>query len=382
MSNILNTKYAPADRAPKEEIERQISLFKNNEVLNKFLNRVPAIFLIINKYRQIVYMNKEALEFTNLEDIVSVIGQRPGELMGCVHSHEEEGGCGTSESCTYCGAINAVLESQKGKSSINECRLTLGTEEKPFDLRVWASPLTIEEEKFSAVTFQDIQDEKWRSFLERIFFHDILNTATGLQGTINLLINYKEKINTDELMRRVELITKNLIEEIQSQQLLIAAENNMLNISPSTFNSVELLEEIVGIYEQHDLSDGKILKISPHSEAVEITSDRILLRRIIGNMTKNALEAVPKKETITLSCDVVGENINYWVNNPGFIPRNIQLQIFNRSFSTKGHGRGLGTYSMKLLSSFLNGKVSFTTSNENGTTFNATFPINLSKHIN
>ena len=115
--------------------------------------------------------------------------------------------------------------------------------------------------------------------------------------------------------------------------------------------------------------------IAQDSKDVEITSDRTLLRRILGNMIKNAIEAVPENSTITLGCKVEGEKINYWVHNPGFIPRNIQLQIFNRSFSTKGHGRGLGTYSMKLLSSFLNGTVMFTTSEEKGTTFNVTIPI-------
>ena len=31
------------------------------------------------------------------------------------------------------------------------------------------------------------------------------------------------------------------------------------------------------------------------------------------------------------------------------VPEDVKLQIFQRSFSTKGPGRGLGTYSMKLL---------------------------------
>jgi len=246
-------------------------------------------------------------------------------------------------------------------------------------LRIWASPFIIYNEDFTAVTLQDIQNEKWRSFLERIFFHDILNTATGLQGTIDLLINYKEKVNTDELMERIGNITKSLIEEIQSQQLLILAENNILELSQSFFTSLEILNDVVKIYENHDLTKGKILMIAPHSKDVEITSDRTLLRRIMGNMTKNAVEAVPENSTITLGCMIEGEKIKYWVHNPGFIPRKIQLQIFNRSFSTKGRGRGLGTYSMKLLSSFLNGKVTFTTSEESGTTFNITIPINLNK---
>lgn len=375
MTSKLNTKFAPAERENREELERKIAIFRDNAILNEYLNKVPAVFLILNKYRQIVYMNNGALEFTGLGDITSIIGERPGEVLGCIHSRREEGGCGTADSCTYCGAINAVLESQKGKSSVKECRLILGNDEKSYDLRVWASPLVLNNEDFTAVTLQDIQNEKWRSFLERIFFHDILNTATGLQGTIDLLINFKDKVNTDELMERARRITNNLIKEIQSQQLLIAAENDVLEISPAIFSSVEILNDVIKTYENDDLTKGKILKIAPQSKDVEITTDQTLLRRILGNMIKNAIEAVPENSTITIGCKVDGEKINYWVHNPGFIPQNIQLQIFNRSFSTKGHGRGLGTYSMKLLSSFLKGTVTFTTSEENGTTFNVTIPI-------
>jgi sensor histidine kinase regulating citrate/malate metabolism len=183
-------------------------------------------------------------------------------------------------------------------------------------------------------------------------------------------------------MKRAERVTKNLIDEIKSQQLLTAAENNFLETTLSTFTTIEILKEVVKIYEKHDLAAGKTLKIDPSSKDIEITSDRILLRRILGNMVKNALEAVPanKNYSIILGCKTNGKNrkdIIFWVQNPGFIPRDVQLQIFNRSFSTKGHGRGLGTYSMKLLSSFLNGTVTFETSKEKGTTFMGTYPIKL-----
>ena len=339
------------------------------------------MFLIANKYRQIVYVNKGVLEFAGLYDLSSVIGKRLGELIGCLHSTEEEGGCGTSEFCTYCGAINAVLESQKGNPAVQDCRLILGNDHHAIDLRVWASSLIINEEDFTAITLQDIQHEKWRAFLERIFFHDILNTASALSGTLQLLINYRDQVNTEELMERAEDITQDLIEEIQSQQLLNAAENNLLKITLSTFNSIEILDSIIKIYANNEIADGKALQIAPTSEAVEISSDRVLLRRILSNMTKNALEATPKDGMITLGCMIIGENIKYWVHNPGFIPRDIQLQIFNRSFSTKGKDRGLGTYSMKFLSSFLDGTVTFTTSEEKGTTFSAEYPIKLKKEF-
>jgi sensor histidine kinase regulating citrate/malate metabolism len=50
--------------------------------------------------------------------------------------------------------------------------------------------------------------------------------------------------------------------------------------------------------------------------------------------------------------------------------REVQLQLFQRSFSTKGNNRGLGTYSMKLLGEqYLNGRVDFESSTQTGTTF-------------
>lgn len=49
----------------------------------------------------------------------------------------------------------------------------------------------------------------------------------------------------------------------------------------------------------------------------------------------------------------------------------VQLQMFNRSFSTKGeHGRGFGTYTVKLLlERYLNGHVEFSSTEKEGSTF-------------
>lgn len=61
----------------------------------------------------------------------------------------------------------------------------------------------------------------------------------------------------------------------------------------------------------------------------------------------------------------------FQVLNPGVIAPEMALNIFHRSFSTKAElGRGIGTYSMKLLGEkYLKGKVSFESNEENGTVF-------------
>jgi sensor histidine kinase regulating citrate/malate metabolism len=87
-------------------------------------------------------------------------------------------------------------------------------------------------------------------------------------------------------------------------------------------------------------------------------------------MIKNALEAESGKSQVVLKCQQNGVGDRFSVHNQTFIPRDIQLQLFKRSFTTKGVGRGIGTYSMKLLGEkYLNGKVGFESTPEEGTTF-------------
>lgn len=79
-----------------------------------------------------------------------------------------------------------------------------------------------------------------------------------------------------------------------------------------------------------------------------------------------------------MGCRTEGEFVEFWVNNPNVMPRTAQLQVFQRSFSTKGSGRGLGTYSMKLISErYLKGAVAFTSCEEQGTTFLARYPRHI-----
>ena len=88
----MNTKHAPAERASKEEVLKQINTFKDDGIADKFLSKIPVVFMIVNKERQVIYMNQGAIEFTGLEDVTEVIGQRPGEICACIHSTDEEGG--------------------------------------------------------------------------------------------------------------------------------------------------------------------------------------------------------------------------------------------------------------------------------------------------
>jgi signal transduction histidine kinase len=106
-----------------------------------------------------------------------------------------------------------------------------------------------------------------------------------------------------------------------------------------------------------------------------VVTDRALLGRVIGNMLKNALEASRPGEAVTAGCERQVGQVRFWVHNSAVMPRSTQLQLFQRSFSTKGAGRGLGTYSIKLLGErYLGGRVVFSSVEGQGTTFTLVLP--------
>jgi len=370
----LHTDYAPAERADADILQQDIVLFAEDTLQHALLDAAPDIFLILNEQRQIIFANETTLKTLGVPSAEALFGLRPGEAVDCVHATENAGGCGTTEFCKNCGAVNAILSSLRGKETVNECRI-IQKNGDALDLRVWATPLTVQGKIYSIFAIKDIANEKRRRVLERIFFHDILNTAGGLQGLAEILQDSAGD-EADELKRLVFGLAEELVDEIKAQRLLLAAENGDLAIEKTKVSVRPLLHDVLNIYKEHEVTQGRYIQIDPRTPNIRLETDETLLKRVIGNMLKNALEACQPEETATMGATLSGAEIEIWVHNPAFIPRKTQLQIFQRSFSTKGAGRGLGTYSIKLLTErYLDGRVSFTTSPEAGTTFRVFFPV-------
>lgn len=375
----IGTQFAPAERAGADQLSTQSHYFNSGSPIATLLNFVPGVVLILNQQRQVVFANRAALAFAGANELEDVLGLRPGELMHCKHSGETEGGCGTTDFCRYCGAVNAILKSQEGENAVEECRILVERlkGEEAFDLRVYAHPLEVEHDPMTFLAITDIADEKRRDFLEKIFLHDIMNTATALRGFSWLLHDSEEDMEIHRTYGdRISLLTERMINEIQSHRQLLAAERGELKPAVQFVNSYVMLQDTFAIYSRPEMIERRLLHSSATSAAVNMETDPALLSRVLGNMVKNAIEATDPGELVTMGCREEGEEVVFWVHNPSFMPDNVRLQIFNRSFSTKGPGRGLGTYSIKFLTEqYLGGSVTFSTSEEVGTQFEARYPV-------
>ena len=248
--------------------------------------------------------------------------------------------------------------------------------ETALDLRIWSHPIDVQGEPYTVFSVVDASNEKRREALERIFFHDVLNTAGVVKGLADLLV--QGGIPATGIKEAAEMLAESagqLVEEISVQRMLSAAETDELSVSAQLEHSRELLTGVLHQFHGNGLARDKALVIDASAQQLEIVTDAVLLRRVLVNLVKNALEAVGAGSTVTLGAHAEGEMVCFTVHNAAVMPQAVQLQVFSRSFSTKGSGRGLGTYSIKLISErYLRGRVSFVSNEQEGTRFTVRYP--------
>ncbi len=380
LDEILDKEFEPPPlelRAGSESLRRQTRAFEDplvRSLLDAMINHV----LVLNDTRQIVYANARFLAFMGLESEDSIIGMRPGEALQCQNAEEHDAGCGMGRKCPECGAIRSILKGLVATPSEEECRITrsLDGDMEAFDFRVCATPFTAGEDRFVVFAIQDISNEKRRRALERIFFHDIMNTVGGLRNLLEFIVEEAPDENREHLDLAHDIF-KGLVDEIETQKVLLAAETGELVPRFAPINSRDLLASIQMTYKRHESAADRTLVLAQQSAAVSFVTDQSLARRVLGNMVKNALEAENAGGRVTIGCDydpAQGE-VAFWVHNRSVMPYEVQLQVFQRSFTTKGEGRGLGAYSIKLLGEkYLRGRVSFESSLEQGTIFRVVWP--------
>ena len=367
----LTTKFASPERSSPKEIKEYGERLLKKKVFVESINAFPEIVMFLDKNRQVVFCNEALLEKMDIKDSMTLVGKRPGEIFDCINAQKESGGCGTSSFCAECGAVKAILSSQSGNKCVEECRLTIKTNkgQEALDLRVWAVSLEIDSEVFTVFTLKDIGDEKRRELLQRTFFHDILNDS-------GIISAYSENmrdgiLKTDENAGvKVLSIIGRMIDTIMGQRDLLSAEEGKLKVLKKEFLVFEFLDEIRQNYSVSKWGKDKEIVVEYKEGKERIVSDRTLLGRVMINLLKNALEASNPGDKVTIGHRKEDQKNIFYVNNPDVMDKSVQLQIFQRSFSTKGNGRGVGTYSVKLFTEqYLKGEAYFISGEDGGTTF-------------
>jgi hypothetical protein len=370
--DVQETQFLPAPRAKATELEAQRALLLEIDAPTT-LEPLPLAVYILNDQRQIVWLNKKAREAVQVDH---ALGLRPGEALGCANSHLTPGGCGTSTLCTFCGAPSAIVRAIEGAEGADECVINrhddLGLD--ALNLLVWTAPLDVPGHRFILMTTSDISSRKRHEVLERLFYHDIGNTITGIQAMLDILQHPEDDPGTDYL-GLLKSAADQLADEIASQRILRAVEDSSLASEPDWTKLEAIVDQAIALFRYPLYGRDIVIEKVAETTWPTILTDEVLLRRIMVNMLKNAVEASGRGDAIRIGFRNEGDGLAIWVWNPAVMGEETKRRVFERSYSTKGRGRGLGTYGMKLSAErYLGGRVRFESAPGEGTRFELWLP--------
>lgn len=371
-----NTFFAPPEKADENELDFEIDIISSSPVMSGLLHTVSGLLAIVNEHRQIVALNDSFLKMLGIIDPAESLGLRPGELLNCIHCHDEPAGCGTTRYCSTCGAAIAMVASFKtGQPAEEICALSAKINgcDTELVLNVKSQCIDIEGRRFILLFLQDITTHMHRAALERTFFHDLNNMLGILTGATELLTMNP----SSEVVDVVQKAALRLKREVDIQKFLLREESTDYKIVLQRVTTKEIIKELKTFFSSHPLCSDREIKFTLNYPDLSFSTDVTLLIRILSNMIINALEATDKNGFIKVTIEKLYESLRFSVWNEGEIPPGVAVRIFQRNFSTKAEeGRGTGTYSMKLLGEkILKGKVTFFSSAEEGTTFTFVCPL-------
>lgn len=219
-----------------------------------------------------------------------------------------------------------------------------------------------------------------KSFLSRVS-HELKTPMIGILGGIDL-------ISKSDSIEKIQSYTKMLSDSANQLMPLIEnivdiskLESSQMDIYLETFDINDLLLEIVKIYENK--ANNKNLDfffINKINKNTLIYTDEIKLRKILSNILNNAIEftndgfvEISSEIELTETNKVI---IKFVVKDTGIgIKKEFHNKIFNsfeqdeNYLKRKHQGLGLGLSLAKEFISLLNGKISFISEENQGTTF-------------
>lgn len=373
------THFAPVERSDPEDLKKDIRILDSSPFVDGMMRVTGGLLAILNDQRQVLAFNEAFAESLGIEDPEAVFGLRPGEVLQCIYAQEAKGGCGTGRFCVTCGAAIAIMASLRSqRTEQRECVATLQRGGKTEDLYfiVHCSPITVEEKRYYLFFLQDVTVSQNRAALERMFFHDVKNMIGALTLNTHLMTSLPNEQDRQASQLRIQRIADYLDKEVEMQRVLTYNDAQGYCLEVKEVSVPELVQEMCDIAARHPAANGKDMNLAKSIPEKVVFTDVSLLRRVLLNMTINALEATRPGQTVKFWVEDRGKTVVFYVWNELPIPESIGLRVFQRNFSTKeGAGHGLGAYTMKLFGeTYLGGQVRFTSSCEKGTLFEFEIP--------
>lgn len=220
------------------------------------------------------------------------------------------------------------------------------------------------------------RDMAWREMAKQVA-HEIKNPLTPMKLSIQYL-DKMVKTNPERAKEITEKVASTLVNQIDALSN-IANEFSNYATMPKANNEKIILNEIVEAV--HDLfrkRDDMEISMSEPIEDLYVFVDRNQLIRILNNLVKNAIQAIPddRRGRIDISLNKRGQTAVISVKDNGSgIPDFMKQKVFTPNFTTKNSGTGLGLAISANMIDSMNGRIYFETKVNAGTIFYVEIPM-------
>ncbi|MCJ7465229.1 MAG: ATP-binding protein [Maribacter sp.] len=216
------------------------------------------------------------------------------------------------------------------------------------------------------------REQAWREMAKQVA-HEIKNPLTPMRLSVQSF-ELKFDPKDPDIVKKVAEYSKTLIQQIDTMSSIASAFSNFAEMPAQqneTLNVVKIVKLALDIF-----NEDYIHFISEEEEIIA-KLDRTQLIRVITNLVKNAIQAVPEVESpqILVSVTTEGRFVKISVADNGVgISEGFREKIFEPKFTTKSSGMGLGLGMVKNIVETYHGGITFTSHPGKGTVFTVKFP--------
>lgn len=202
------------------------------------------------------------------------------------------------------------------------------------------------------------REQAWREMAKQVA-HEIKNPLTPMRLSVQ---SFERKFdpNDDSAPEKIKEFSKTLIQQIDTMSSIASAFSNFAEMPAQqneTLNVVKIVKLALDIFNE------EYIHFISEKEEIIAKLDRTQLIRVVTNLVKNAIQAVPEvaapKIVVSVAINHGYVKIAVADNGIGITPDNKE-KIFEPKFTTKTSGMGLGLGMVKNIVETYHGKIDFT----------------------
>jgi nitrogen fixation/metabolism regulation signal transduction histidine kinase len=229
-------------------------------------------------------------------------------------------------------------------------------------------------EESKAMLAQSEREQAWREMAKQVA-HEIKNPLTPMRLTVQSFQRRFDE-NDPKIKQKLDDFSTTLIQQIDTMSSVASAFSNFASMPAQqneTLNVVKIVQLALEIFNE------EYIDFQTSEEEIIAVFDRTQLIRVITNLVKNAIQAIPdeqenKKVEVSVYRNEKEVKIEVKDNGKGISEEN-QKHIFEPKFTTKTSGMGLGLAIIKNIIENYNGTITFESDENKGTIFYVSFPI-------